>query len=86
MGFFDSFRASFDEKRKQINESKERNNYKTLKEREQEHYNALDRQSDSALLNKIKHISTSDSDKAIIDGILQARSYKKDEKGQYDRY
>lgn len=85
MGFFDSFKASFDEKSKQINESKERNNYKTVKKREQEHYNALDRQSDGDLLNKINNHFISDDDKKIIAGILEERGYVKSENGCYDR-
>ena len=85
MGFFDKFNAAFQKETERINTSKENSNYKPVKEREQEHYNALNRQSDSDLLKKINNHFISDDDKKIIEGILKERGYEKSENGWYDR-
>ena len=85
MGFFDKFNAAFQKETERINTSKENSNYKPVKEREQEHYNAFNRQSDSDLLKKINNHFISDDDKKIIEGILKERGYEKSENGWYDR-
>lgn len=85
MGFFDSFKAGVDEQREQISKSKEYSNYKTVKDRNQEHYDDLNKNSDGALLGKMNSDFTSIDDKKIVDEILRERGYIRNEKGKYSR-
>lgn len=75
MGFFDSMKKGFDNETNRINDSREHSSYKTVKERDNDHYDNLCGQSDGALLNKMKSTSTSEDDKKIIISILERRGY-----------
>lgn len=85
MGFFDSFNKSFKEESQQSADRRERSTYRTVAQQDIDHYNELDRQSDGALINKMKSTYVSDKDKVIIDQILKNRGYRKATNGTYHR-
>jgi len=85
MGFFDSFKNSFEQENQNIQERQKYSSYQSEKQQEKQHIADLNKQSDSALLNKMKGIFTSDKDKKNIDSILKSRGYKKTSNGNYRR-
>lgn len=86
MGFFDSFKQGFEKENETLAKTREYSKYRTVKQREDDNFEKLDRQSDSSLLNKMnKNIFTSDEDKKIIDEILRGRGYSKSANGSYRR-
>jgi hypothetical protein len=85
MGFFDSFKKSFEEESRKSAERQANSNYRTVVQKESDHYSKLDSQSDGALLGMLNGIFTSDEDKVIIDRILKKRGYKKATNGTYHR-
>ena len=85
MGFFDSMKKSFDEEKQKSSERKANSTYNTVAQRESDHYNGLDKQSDGALLGKFNSLFTSDKDKKIIAKILESRGYEKRKNGAYGR-
>ena len=85
MGFFDSFKKGFEDASNKENERQRTSSYRTVKQRDSEHFNELNRESDSILLNKMKSAFISDEDKRIIDGILRSRGYQRAANGTYHR-
>ena len=85
VGFFDSFKKGFEDASKKENERQRTSSYRTVKQRDSEHFNELNRESDSILLNKMKSAFISDEDKRIIDGILRSRGYQRAANGTYHR-
>lgn len=85
MGFFDSFKKGFEDASKKENERQRTSSYRTVKQRDSEHFNEINRESDSILLNKMKSAFISDEDKRIIDGILRSRGYQRAANGTYHR-
>ena len=85
MGFFDSMKKGFDEESKKAAKRQSRSSYRTVVQRESDHCENLDKQSDGVLLGKLNGIFTSDSDKNIIATILEGRGYEKHKNGTYGR-
>jgi len=85
MGFFDRFKSSLENETEKIKTHKEYSTYKTVTEREQEQYEKLNSHSDGILLNRIRSVSVSVSDKKMIALILEKRGYTQNKNGGYDR-
>lgn len=85
MVFFYSMKKSFEEEKQKSVERQAKSNYRTVVQRESDHYKELDSQSDSALLGKYNSLFTSETDKKIIAGILESRGYQRHKNGNYGR-
>ena len=85
MGLFDRIKKVLEDASKKENERQRTSSYRTVKQRDSEHFNELNRESDSILLNKMKSAFISDEDKRIIDGILRSRGYQRAANGTYHR-
>ena len=85
MGFFDSYKKSFEAESQRSAKRQSESTYRTLAQQERDHFNSLDSQNDSTLLRKMKDGFVPDKDKEIIDKILKSRGYKKATNGTYHR-
>ena len=85
MGFFDSFKKSFEEENQRLSEQQKYSNYRTVEQRELDRRNELSRKSDGILLNKMRDTFTSDGDKKLIKQILKERGYWQGSDGVWHR-
>ena len=85
MGFFDSFKEGFEKGNQEAANRQQYSEYQREKQKEREHHNRFNNQSDGVLLNKMRDTFTSNEDKAIIDNILKGRGYRKAINGTYHR-
>ena len=85
MGFFDSFKKSFEEENQRLSEQQKYSNYRTVEQRELDRRNELSRKSDGILLNKMRDTFTSDEDKKLIKQILKERGYWQGSDGVWHR-